>query len=255
MRLRAEGGCPWDREQTHASLRPNLIEEAYEAVEAVDRGLDERRLVGAGRGARRPDDEPAPARPDRRRGRASSGSRTSCGRSTPSWSAATRTCSATRSSATPTRSCATGTASSGPRRAAAPTRAASARCRPACRRWRARRRSGAGPAGPGSSGRASTAPGRSWTRSWPSCGRPRPTQERDEELGDVLWMVTTLASYLGRRRRGVAAPGRAEVRAPLPGDGAARGRPRRRLRGARRRAPARALAAGEGCRVGLTSRS
>jgi tetrapyrrole methylase family protein/MazG family protein len=40
MRLRAEGGCPWDREQTHASLRPNLIEEAYEAVEAVDRGLE-----------------------------------------------------------------------------------------------------------------------------------------------------------------------------------------------------------------------
>src|SRR5205823_6977982 len=39
MRLRAEGGCPWDREQTHASLRPNLVEEAYEAVEAVDRGL------------------------------------------------------------------------------------------------------------------------------------------------------------------------------------------------------------------------
>jgi tetrapyrrole methylase family protein / MazG family protein len=39
-RLRADGGCPWDREQTHASLRPNLIEEAYEAVEAVDRGIE-----------------------------------------------------------------------------------------------------------------------------------------------------------------------------------------------------------------------
>jgi tetrapyrrole methylase family protein/MazG family protein len=33
-RLRAE--CPWDREQTHESLRPMLIEEAYEAVEAID---------------------------------------------------------------------------------------------------------------------------------------------------------------------------------------------------------------------------
>lgn len=37
-RLRAEGGCPWDREQTHASLRPYLIEEAYEALEALDVG-------------------------------------------------------------------------------------------------------------------------------------------------------------------------------------------------------------------------
>lgn len=37
-RLRAPDGCPWDREQTHASLRPNLLEEAYEALEAIDRG-------------------------------------------------------------------------------------------------------------------------------------------------------------------------------------------------------------------------
>ena len=37
-RLRAPGGCPWDAEQTHASLAPYLIEEAYEAVEAIDRG-------------------------------------------------------------------------------------------------------------------------------------------------------------------------------------------------------------------------
>lgn len=35
-RLRAPGGCPWDREQTHSSLRPNMIEEAYEAVDAID---------------------------------------------------------------------------------------------------------------------------------------------------------------------------------------------------------------------------
>ena len=32
--LRAPGGCPWDREQTHASIRKNLLEETYEAVEA-----------------------------------------------------------------------------------------------------------------------------------------------------------------------------------------------------------------------------
>ena len=34
--LRAEGGCPWDREQTHKSLRKYLIEECYEAIEAID---------------------------------------------------------------------------------------------------------------------------------------------------------------------------------------------------------------------------
>ncbi|HWI53873.1 MAG TPA: nucleoside triphosphate pyrophosphohydrolase [Symbiobacteriaceae bacterium] len=38
-RLRApEGGCPWDQEQTHESLRKYLLEEAYEVVEAIDRG-------------------------------------------------------------------------------------------------------------------------------------------------------------------------------------------------------------------------
>ena len=36
--LRAPGGCPWDREQTLASLRPFVIEEAYEVVDAIDRG-------------------------------------------------------------------------------------------------------------------------------------------------------------------------------------------------------------------------
>lgn len=36
-RLRAPGGCPWDAEQTHASIVPNLIEEAYETVDAIQR--------------------------------------------------------------------------------------------------------------------------------------------------------------------------------------------------------------------------
>lgn len=36
--LRAPNGCPWDREQTHQSLRTHLIEEAYEALEAIDSG-------------------------------------------------------------------------------------------------------------------------------------------------------------------------------------------------------------------------
>ncbi|MCC7440795.1 MAG: nucleoside triphosphate pyrophosphohydrolase [Bdellovibrionales bacterium] len=35
-RLRAPGGCPWDREQTHQSLRPYLVEEAYEVLDVLD---------------------------------------------------------------------------------------------------------------------------------------------------------------------------------------------------------------------------
>jgi MazG family protein len=35
-RLRSPGGCPWDREQTYATLAPMLLEEAYEAFEAVE---------------------------------------------------------------------------------------------------------------------------------------------------------------------------------------------------------------------------
>ncbi|MEE8619311.1 MAG: nucleoside triphosphate pyrophosphohydrolase [Dehalococcoidales bacterium] len=37
-RLRAPDGCPWDRKQTHASLRENLLGECYEALEALDEG-------------------------------------------------------------------------------------------------------------------------------------------------------------------------------------------------------------------------
>jgi tetrapyrrole methylase family protein/MazG family protein len=36
-RLRSPGGCPWDREQTHQSIRKYVIEEAYEVAEAIDR--------------------------------------------------------------------------------------------------------------------------------------------------------------------------------------------------------------------------
>jgi MazG family protein len=41
-RLRAPNGCPWDREQTHATLRTYLIEEAYEVLDALDSGEDAR---------------------------------------------------------------------------------------------------------------------------------------------------------------------------------------------------------------------
>ena len=41
-RLRAPDGCPWDRKQTHASLRENLLEECYEVLEALDEGDPEK---------------------------------------------------------------------------------------------------------------------------------------------------------------------------------------------------------------------
>lgn len=40
-RLRQEDGCPWDKEQTHQSISKNMIEEAYEAVEAIAEGSPE----------------------------------------------------------------------------------------------------------------------------------------------------------------------------------------------------------------------
>ncbi len=47
-RLRAPDGCPWDRVQTHESIRINMIEEAYELVDAVDRKDPERMCEEAG---------------------------------------------------------------------------------------------------------------------------------------------------------------------------------------------------------------
>ena len=46
--LRGPDGCPWDREQTHESIRRNLIEEAYEAAEAIDEGNRENLLEELG---------------------------------------------------------------------------------------------------------------------------------------------------------------------------------------------------------------
>ena len=39
--LRSENGCVWDRAQTHKTLTPNMLEEAYEAVEAIQEGKPE----------------------------------------------------------------------------------------------------------------------------------------------------------------------------------------------------------------------
>ncbi len=40
-RLRGEGGCPWDRKQTHKTLKPYLLEETYEVLEAIDHEDDQ----------------------------------------------------------------------------------------------------------------------------------------------------------------------------------------------------------------------
>ena len=41
-RLRGPGGCPWDKKQTHASLRPFLVEESYEVLQALDENVPEK---------------------------------------------------------------------------------------------------------------------------------------------------------------------------------------------------------------------
>jgi tetrapyrrole methylase family protein/MazG family protein len=41
-RLRGPNGCPWDKKQTHASLRPFLVEESYEVLQALDEGIPEK---------------------------------------------------------------------------------------------------------------------------------------------------------------------------------------------------------------------
>src|ERR1700752_3553586 len=55
-RLRAPGGCPWDREQTHRTLRPYLLEETYKALGGGDGrgGADGRRGGGGGGGSALP---------------------------------------------------------------------------------------------------------------------------------------------------------------------------------------------------------
>jgi tetrapyrrole methylase family protein/MazG family protein len=47
-RLRGPGGCPWDRQQTHASMRDSLLEECYEVLEALDEGAARRLSVELG---------------------------------------------------------------------------------------------------------------------------------------------------------------------------------------------------------------
>jgi MazG family protein len=44
-RLRSSDGCPWDREQTHESLQPHLVEETYEVIDAIERNAIETDLA------------------------------------------------------------------------------------------------------------------------------------------------------------------------------------------------------------------
>ena len=46
--LRSPGGCPWDREQTHSSIRRDFLEETYEVIEAIDEGSTEHLLEELG---------------------------------------------------------------------------------------------------------------------------------------------------------------------------------------------------------------
>ena len=48
QKLRAPDGCPWDRAQTHESIRKNMIEEAYELVDAIDCGDDDKIIEETG---------------------------------------------------------------------------------------------------------------------------------------------------------------------------------------------------------------
>lgn len=43
-KLRSPDGCPWDRKQDYESLRPHIIEEAYELVDAIERRETERNM-------------------------------------------------------------------------------------------------------------------------------------------------------------------------------------------------------------------
>ena len=95
-RLRAPGGCPWDREQTFDTIKPYTLEETYEVLDAIDRA----RLEGAGGGTGRLHAAGGLLRADGRRAEAVPHRATRWTRSTRSWSGGIRTFSATESAET-----------------------------------------------------------------------------------------------------------------------------------------------------------
>ena len=148
-RLRSPGGCPWDAEQTHASLLPYLVEECYELYQAIEDGdgaavreeLGDVLLQVLFHARVASEAELREHRPIRAR-RAEAERRSTSTTWPPTWwpssSAATRTCSRSdsRSGSTPRSARSTaGRSSSGPRSSATPAWTA---CRSASRpsRWR-----------------------------------------------------------------------------------------------------------------------
>ena len=95
-RLRSPGGCPWDAEQTHASLLQYLVEECYELYDAIEQNDPRPCARSSATSSCRCCSTPA-SRPRRRAGSRSTTSRV-C--SSTSWWADTRTCSPGRSGST-----------------------------------------------------------------------------------------------------------------------------------------------------------
>ena len=196
---------PWDREQTIDSLKPFVLEETYEVLEAIDAP----RSRGAVRGARRLRVRGGVSRAARGRGRATSRSPTRSRASPTSWCGATRTSSrattANRRSTPPARCGRAGRRSR--RRSAAAQRDGRRRCSAAsrrrCRRCSARTTSAPAPRRSASTGaRRATSSRRSRRRST-SCARsstrPAPIDQAraEEEMGDLLFSIANLSRQLG----------------------------------------------------------
>ena len=211
-RLRQPDGCPWDREQTHASLRKHLLEEAYEVYDALERGRRRRpsprssatcclqvvlhAQLAAEAGVFDLTDVQAaiatkivrrhPARLRRRRGADRVATSTASGSGSRPTSGPTRRGRARADGA-----------GDAPAPEERPRRDQPRRCRP----WPPARRCRSGPPTSATTGRRSTA---SSTRSPRRLGelraRPPTDAERAEEFGDLLFVLVNVA-----RRHGIEA--------------------------------------------------
>ena len=242
-RLRQPDGCPWDREQTHTSLRKHLLEEAYEVYDALEGGatpalagelgdlwlqivLHAQLAAEAGdlRPGRRPgrhrhQDRPAPSARVRRRGRAHRvGRQPAVGADQGRRAGRGRRARQARDSS---------------RRRARST--ASAR---RCRRSPPARRCRSGPPTSATTGRPSRASSTRSPRRPRSCAGPPTDAERAEEFGDLLFVLVNVARRHGHRGRGRRPCREREVPPPVRERRARRRRPggrpaRPRLRCAR----------------------